>query len=530
VTPQNAPSQNAGAATGVPSRLKDKIKDGFLALSLANLCYIKVSFDLLSDADRFFDQQQVTTTMLFAFVANVFALALVIWLALQALRRFPGRLLHLVAHLFFFCLLLFPIDFIRIKFFQFTDYQIYKFLTQPVVVCCAFVLMAFFVWKHRALTAIAAVLVEILSPLAFFTLGKIALISVGLLTLKRCDDDPAPLPLKPVVSGRPRVLWIIFDETDYRLTFEQRPQNVLLPDFDRLRSESFCANNAYEPADATLISMPSLVLGRRISSVDPKDTCDLSITFGDTKKTTQWHDLPSVFSKAQAMDFNTAVVGWYIPYARELKGSLNFCKWYPYPPYEPSRADTFAANVSQQILSLGETFWLRRLFIDIHQDSLKTSLNIVTNSAYGLTLLHLPAPHRPGVYLPDKDKYTIYGMAKTTGYFNNLILADRELGQIRRAMEGVSQWDKTWVILSADHSWRESKLYDGQRDLRIPFLVKPPGSHQAQNYSPQFNTVITSDLILAILHGDVTDQESVASWLTAHGKAFPIEHVGESNN
>ena len=72
-------------------------------------------------------------------------------------------------------------------------------------------------------------------------------------------------------------------------------------------------------------------------------------------------------------------------------------------------------------------------------------------------------------------------MLKATGYFNNLALAYRFLGQLRHAMETSGAWDKSWVIISADHSWRDSRIYDGVIDLRVPFLVKAPGAGQHLN-------------------------------------------------
>jgi phosphoglycerol transferase MdoB-like AlkP superfamily enzyme len=107
-------------------------------------------------------------------------------------------------------------------------------------------------------------------------------------------------------------------------------------------------------------------------------------------------------------------------------------------------------------------------------------------------------------------------MPKAAGYFNNLALADSELGALRRDMEKSGQWDKTWVILSADHSWRISKIYDGVRDYRVPFLVKPPQASQSLTYSNPINTVLTHDLILAILRNQVTNQPSTAAWLDLH--------------
>ena len=85
-------------------------------------------------------------------------------------------------------------------------------------------------------------------------------------------------------------------------------------------------------------------------------------------------------------------------------------------------------------------------------------------------------------------------------------------------MEASGQWDKTWVILSADHSWRESKLYDGQRDYRVPYLIKPPGAPVSADYTRPFNTVLTHDLILAILRGEVTNGQNVGPWLDAHAE------------
>jgi len=109
-------------------------------------------------------------------------------------------------------------------------------------------------------------------------------------------------------------------------------------------------------------------------------------------------------------------------------------------------------------------------------------------------------------------------MAQRTvpGYFNNLVLADRSLGKLRAALEANGQWEKTWIILSADHSWRWSSLYDRRRDLRVPFLVKPSGQQAGgSNFAAQINTVLTHDLILAILGGEITNAPATAHWLEA---------------
>jgi hypothetical protein len=290
---------------------------------------------------------------------------------------------------------------------------------------------------------------------------------------------------------------------------------VALPEFDRLRQEALSADHAYAPADRTLVSMPALISGRLLSGAS-RDGCDLALTFADTGATTDWSALPSVFSQARELGVNTALVGWYHPYGRLLGGSLNYCSWYSV--YQPVDSTTFGGSIQQEIASLTWPFRGRQNFIDMCQNSLKDSLSVVADPTYGLILLHLPPPHAPGVYLPEKNEFTARGINGPAGYFNNLALADHELGALRRAMETAGQWDKSWVILSADHSWRVSQTYDGVRDYRVPFLVKPPGGGQSLTYCNEFNTILTHDLILAILRGEVTNQPATASWLDIHAK------------
>jgi hypothetical protein len=510
------PAEHHEGTVPLPHPLKQKIKDGIVAVSVANFCFLNSGFDLLFDSDHFFDKLPVTPTLLLALMANILWLAAVIWLGMQWWRWSRNRALHVGLDLSLVLLVLLPVDFIRMKVLNITDYQLFTFLKQPVVMLCAVVVMALVVWRHQRVAHAAAAAAGIASPLAFTMLGKNLLVCLGVMHLQNSAGGVAFPPPVPVHEGQPRVVWIIFDETDYRLAFEQRPGGVLLPAFDRLQTESLFATDAYAPADGTIISMPSLIIGRRLSSVESKDASDLKLRFADTGAIAGWSTLPSVFSEARGMGVNTAVVGWYLPYDRMLPNALNHCAWWALPSFEPARATTFPAEMWQQIFSLTGTIHFRQMSAKMYQDSFIESLSMVSNNTYGLVLLHLPPPHRPGVYLPDKNRFTAWPISKVQGYFNNLRLADHELGAFRQALETSGEWNKTWVILSADHSWRQSGLYDGKRDLRVPFLVKPPKGGEPMTYSQQFNTVLTHDLILAMLRGEITNEQNVASWLDAH--------------
>ena len=497
-----------------------------MALSLANLCFANAWFTILYDTDKgYFNKLPIRTSSTLALLINIFWLAATVWLAMRVWRRFQNRLLHFVLHMAFLVLLLVPVDFVRHQIFHIGDYQVVVFFQRPVVIFCSVVLLALVVWQHRRVARVATVLVVVVSPLALLTLAKIGLLSLGVMHLKQADYEPVLPPPTPVHEGQPRVLWIIFDATDYRVAFENRPAGVQLPEFDRLRGESLFCVNACSPHSSTISSMPALISGQRISGVGIANASDLNVRVADTGADTTWQKLPSVFAEARALGANTALVGWYHPYDRILGKGLNYCAWYPFPMFEPARAKTIATAMRREIGCIPWSWHIRRIYIGVCRDSLRESLSLVTNNVYGLTLLHLPPPHTPGIYLPEKDQFTFWGMSRTAGYLRNLALADQELGQMRRAMETSGQWDKTWLIISADHSLGSSDLF-GSHDTRVPFIVKPPGANEPITYSPKINTILTHDLILAILRGEITSQRELVPWLDEHGKPLPTTSVG----
>ena len=512
----------------LPHSLKQKIKDGLVALSLSNLCFIAAWFSPLYDSDLgFFNNLRVTPPTLLALAANILWLALLVWLVMQALHRFQNRIFHVAAHFMFFLLLFIPMEFARGQLRP--AHSLVHIFKQPAGIFIGAVAFSFILWQHRQIARIAAIVVAWFSPMAFFNLLRVALLCLGVVHLRQAADTAAMPPLNPVRENQPRVVWIIFDELDYRLVFEQPPAGFQFPEFDRLRDESLSANNAYSPADKTIVSIPSLISGRRALSVVLTNSSDLFMTLYKTGsvvnvETTNWSQLPTVFSAAHALGVNTAVVGWFIPYSRLLSPDLNYCEWHPFPSFEPARATTFGGAMLREIECLAGPAHIQQGFVNMYQDMMAESRFVTTNGNYGLVLLHLFPPHVPGIYLPDKSGFSFFAQSDPKAYLDNLVLADRSLGQLRRDMEASGEWDKTWVIVSADHSWRNSKSYDGRRDYRVPFLVKPAGASTPTTFSTQFNTALTSNLIQAILKGNVTNGGNLVAWLEIHGLPMPTSN------
>jgi arylsulfatase A-like enzyme len=105
------------------------------------------------------------------------------------------------------------------------------------------------------------------------------------------------------------------------------------------------------------------------------------------------------------------------------------------------------------------------------------------------------------------------GNSPIRGYVDSLALLDRSVGELRHTMENSGVWESTTVLITSDHPYREAEQLDGKSDPRIPYVVKLAEQKEAVAYTPRFNTVLTADLLLAVLRGEITDPASLTAWL-----------------
>ena len=140
---------------------------------------------------------------------------------------------------------------------------------------------------------------------------------------------------------------------------------------------------------------------------------------------------------------------------------------------------------------------------------LRRSEEIIVNPAFNLTYLHFPVPRCPCIYNSAEGGLSINA---GNSYFDNLVLTDHTLGQLRRRMESAGLWEQTIVLVTSDHWLRE----DNHTDRRVSFILKMPGQNRALSYDVPFNTVVTHDLVLALLRGELKEAEGVALWLDGH--------------
>ena len=512
--------------------MTDAWKDYGKALSLSNLLYLRVWSELTTytAADAHFMNPLPTPVNYYALMSNVLALSVVLWCGITWARREPtGRALRLAKWAFLLVLVvqLNAIREVASRWFPYLRGPLFKLVGTGGVVAlaCVAVLAAVVMvvrWPDRIIAG-AVFVVVILEPfvaMTFFRAGRF---------IWQYDGGPyQDLPTKAFqgpegAGGNRRVVWVIFDELDQRLSFTERPASVELPEFDRLRAEALYATNAYSPSGSTASSLPSLITGRLVVKYEPDGPHDARLTLRGKTEAASWRTLPSAFSRARALGFHTGLVGWYLPYCRILSGDLNTCWWTPLIAQYNSMGSTFGEIFRHQPRSLVET----SLFSPFGQ-SLSTvariaayrslfgaALPVATDRRLGLTLVHFQPPHGPHTYNRFQKQFTLSN-SPVAGYLDSMALADRTLGELRAALENVGLWDATTVLVSSDHWFRSSMALDGKLDRRIPFLLKLAGQRQGQEYGKAFNTIGSGDLLLAVLRGDIADATGAAHWLDAH--------------
>jgi arylsulfatase A-like enzyme len=148
----------------------------------------------------------------------------------------------------------------------------------------------------------------------------------------------------------------------------------------------------------------------------------------------------------------------------------------------------------------------------VYQAMMGEAKRLVVDRDFGLTLVHLPIPHAPHAYNRKTGTFTL-GNSPIAGYIDSLALLDRSVGELRRTMENSGVWDSTTVLFTSDHGYRDSEALDGKSDPRVPYLLKLPSQKDAVTYTPDFNTVLTADLLLDVLRGEISGPASATAWL-----------------
>ena len=289
---------------------------------------------------------------------------------------------------------------------------------------------------------------------------------------------------------RPRVVWIILDELDERVAFSQRPSGVELPALDRFRREAgFVAREAISPANATAFSLPSLLDGKVATRPGVMPA-------------------PGVVEAMRKLGMRTAIAGWSMPYCATVQG-LASCGSWPLNWQSNSYGEDFLPILRAQLRGLVETHSFSlvgqsqtsRMHVSTVEAMRRKGAEMAGRPDLDFVFLHLPGPHPPFVYDPETRRPNAWSWPKKKGYLNNLRYADDVFASIRLEMERTGVWEKSVVLVSADHGYRGAATIGfSPFDRHVPFMLKlVPGLKYDRDPGTRLETVESGRILLDLL-------------------------------
>lgn len=527
----------------LPSTEDNWLRKLALSISIAQFSFIIVYRQILGFAAspwaRYSESVPPSLDTLWALLLDVSCLALLIFVAF-ILRSRGGKVVRVLAT----AVIVFFVAFAAFQLLQvFGEYLYHRvddrvalFVKGAIGLC----LILFFLLKRRpALRALKVVLL-LMAPLYPIAAAD-AIVQYGALEKKPFGPGSAAGMLRNNTHEN-RIIWIIFDELDQGILFRARPSRIHLDEFDALRAESLYATNVISPNPSTAPSLQSLILGRTVGAFNV-DSNDMDFQFQGCNKWEKFSSSANVFSRARAAGFDTALSGWYHPYCRVIGNDLSECAWAAIPPFMGAakalqsrtffqkagyiaewQAESFPLRWKFGIVSQpGGTAELRRYSIQTFQYVMSNAEQMLCNPHLNLILLHVPAPHPPGIWDPAKRCFT----TGNSDYVDNLQMVDEALGRLRHQLEASGEWDKATILVSSDHPYRsyiwESMYYIATPEMQrlahtvagvsIPFLLKLPHQHSEVAYTRKFNSVVTSRLLEAVLAGEISTPQQASTWL-----------------
>lgn len=539
------------------SKKEAVLRDLVLSFSIANLCFLFVWVEVLNLAGnnkfRYYEAQPPGSDLVGALIVDICIVAAVLFACFCArtTQNAPLRRTATGVIVFFSLFALYQIQ------RSITDYLMDRVAFRTLFICKLILAAAVGIlllrsrkrlrlWLPMGLVRIASGVFFILFPLfpLLIVNAAISYHGVGARFLQHRS-------LAPVLTANgdiQRVIWIIFDEMDERIAFDATPQRIRLTEFNRLKDQAIFGTHVRSPNPDTTPSMNSLLLGTQITDYK-EETRDLLFK---TAACSQWQSFDShvnVFSRAREAGFNTGLSGWHHPYCGLIAKDLNSCAWVENPWFTRKKylqpVPFWQKAVSLADLQARHVPGARTIFgmnaesgalQDYRSDDISALRTILANSYrmlrdqhLNLVLIHLPIPHPPGIWDARHGVFT----AGDSNYIDNLQLSDIVLGHIRRILEQSGDWDRSVILVSADHPYRVKmwQFAGTETDLRneemarvsrmrwqpyIPFLLKLPNQEKQVSYDKEFNTVVTADLVLALLKKELTTTGEVVQWLNAH--------------
>ena len=337
------------------------------------------------------------------------------------------------------------------------------------------------------------------------------------------------VPARQMAQGETRIVWLLLDELSYDQTFDHRQPGLKLANFDAMRAVSTSFANIQPAGYYTDEIIPSLLTGQPIAEIESSKDGDLLEKQSSDAEWERFDHHATLFGDAEHKGWSTGIVGWFNPYCRLLGTLVDFCVWEPESRLFPGHMNASNTAWQNALAPLGAKFHVdadTRLSAEhgrAYELLMARALQMIQSGNERLVFIHLPAPHPPGIYDRVKGRMQVGG-----SYMDNLVLADKTVGEVRSAIDATPFATNTILIVSSDHSmrvpkWRggaswtaeDERVFGKHFDTRPVLMVHFAGEQTGSTISTPFVELRTHDMIESMIDGRMSAQADLGSWLGA---------------
>lgn len=323
-----------------------------------------------------------------------------------------------------------------------------------------------------------------------------------------------------------RVVWLVFDEWDQRISFSDRRDGFDLPNVDQLRQRAFSATSARQAADGTLRAIPGMTIGKPVAWAEETATDGLEIRLSESKETVYWNRIPTLFNDLRNGDKNIAILTHYfLADCRQFAHLTTRCweqgRWWTSQRKGLGRGIVdFIASTYRQLPITGRAgdnpiiyTWLD--YPREHRRFLEATKKTIEDPSLDFVYSHWMIPHAPFRYNASEDKFLPHDQG-LEGYWDNLRLVDNVVGELLSTLKQSGLADRTILIIGSDHGWRGAGIVGLKTDQHVPFIVAMPGKKDALIYPHEFSLLAFREMVNRLTSGNIQDYKSLAAFLSSY--------------
>lgn len=404
--------------------------------------------------------------------------------------------------------------------FTYADYKV-EFVNMALVA------LVVFSWcrPQARIVQRAATVALILSPLTL----------ISFVELLRFPNWAAPLDKLPgsstaATNSSTPVFVFVFDELSYARSTTNGQFLPAFPNLRQISEQSFFFQEAYSPAARTHQSIPRLLYQNDFASVKiGRDKMFVE----SNGKWSPTDEAASLFLRARENNYQSYIVGFFLPYRKILGNQVDVCRGYPGEP----KAGALLRNVAGRFLK-NVKFWMDPVSLKLARTlnhlpvpnskvaysrfwfnlnySLRNDVFSVIDHAPNNSLLfaHMIVPHSPFIFKADGGYRGPYKAARMAGnigdYHRSLQYLDKLIGEFMDRLKAAGKFDDALIILTSDHSWRmdytrDGVLSDSDEVRHVPLIIKCPQQKISHQVVETFLLVQLAPIINSAFSGNGDD-------------------------